>query len=412
MLFEFNVYSSLLLVFFVHITVYAIMLWRRGLQQDSSADKLLGSFLMLAALYVVPWMTGFAGWYNNQPYRDILFYTPFILGLFIGPVLFLYVKALTNFNYTITKNDRLHFIPGLLYLLWCAVVVIVDKLVLKRYYLMDGETDPDFDTWYQWLQKISTIVYLVMSVLYYRKYKQYVFFESSFTEVASFKWLRYFLIAFMLLTALPLVTELISLIPALQKVNGYITSWYYFLAFAVVVYYIAINGYNAANIPLHRLHFKPDLLLQYQPVKLLQAPELTEDAVYEVVNTPKQEDAVLDAWKKKVTAIVEQEQLYTEPELTLTVLAKKIQTNTSVLSRVINQGFNTSFNDFVNEYRVNAVKEKLKAGEQQTQTLLGIAFDCGFNSKATFNRAFKKATELSPKEWIERNISKQKNDAT
>ncbi len=43
----------------------------------------------------------------------------------------------------------------------------------------------------------------------------------------------------------------------------------------------------------------------------------------------------------------------------------------------------------------------LKAGEQKNQTLLGIAFDCGFNSKATFNRAFKKQTGLSPKEWIE-----------
>jgi AraC-like DNA-binding protein len=376
------------------------MLWRRGIRQESTADKLLSSFLFLAALYVVPWMTGFAGWYNNQPYRDILFYTPFILGLFIGPVLYLYVKALTNFNYTITKNDRLHFIPGILYLVWCAVVAVVDKLILKKYFLMNGDADPDFDTWYQWLQKISTIIYLVMSVKYYRKYKQYVFFESSFTEVASLKWLRYFLIAFMLLTALPLLSAIISLIPALQKVNGYITSWYYFLAFAVVVYYIAINGYNAVNIPLRHLHFKPELLLQYQPVKLLQAPELIEEAVYEVVSTPKQEDAVLDAWKRKVTDIIEREQLYTEPELTLTVLAKKMNSNTSVLSRVINQGFNCSFNDFINEYRVNAVKQKLLAGEQATQTLLGIAFDCGFNSKATFNRAFKKQTGLSPKEWI------------
>ena len=46
-------------------------------------------------------------------------------------------------------------------------------------------------------------------------------------------------------------------------------------------------------------------------------------------------------------------------------------------------------------------KFKLKAGEQKTQTLLGIAYDCGFNSKATFNRAFKKSTGLSPKEWLE-----------
>jgi AraC-like DNA-binding protein len=47
----------------------------------------------------------------------------------------------------------------------------------------------------------------------------------------------------------------------------------------------------------------------------------------------------------------------------------------------------------------------LKAGEQKTQTLLGIAYDSGFNSKATFNRAFKKVTGLSPKQWLEGQLS-------
>jgi AraC-like DNA-binding protein len=60
-----------------------------------------------------------------------------------------------------------------------------------------------------------------------------------------------------------------------------------------------------------------------------------------------------------------------------------------------------NFNDFVNYYRVQAVVEKLKMGEQKTQTLLSIAYDCGFNSKATFNRAFKKAMGTSPKNWME-----------
>lgn len=403
MLFQFNIYSSLLLVFFVHITVYAIMLWRRGIKQESTADKFMGSFLLLAALYVIPWMVGFAGWYDNQPYRDILFYTPFILGLFIGPVLFLYVKAITNFNYALTKRDILHFVPGVLYIIWCIVVVVVDKAVVKEYYLMNGEADPDFDTWYQWMQKISIIIYLVASIRYYRKYKQYVYLETSFVEMASLRWLRNFLIAFAVLTVLPLLLEIASLLPALQAINQYITSWYYFLAFAVVVYYIAINGYSAVNIPLHRLRFQPQLLLQYyQSPKLLAGGDVTEDAAFEVVDE-KKEDIVLATWKQKVKSLVEDEKLYEEPELTLSSLAKKMNTNTSVLSRVINQGFNASFNDFINEYRINAVKEKLQSGEQKIQTLLGIAYDCGFNSKATFNRAFKKTTGLSPKEWLQKN---------
>ncbi|MFM9911291.1 MAG: helix-turn-helix domain-containing protein, partial [Chitinophagaceae bacterium] len=65
-----------------------------------------------------------------------------------------------------------------------------------------------------------------------------------------------------------------------------------------------------------------------------------------------------------------------------------------------NQAFGLSFNDYINQYRVEAVLEKLRNGEQKRQTLLSIAFDSGFNSKATFNRAFKKSMGVSPKEWL------------
>ena len=69
------------------------------------------------------------------------------------------------------------------------------------------------------------------------------------------------------------------------------------------------------------------------------------------------------------------------------------------LSAVINQGFGKNFNDYINDYRVDAFIEKLKNGEQEAQTLLSLAYDAGFNSKATFNRAFKKTTGVSPKDW-------------
>ena len=110
-------------------------------------------------------------------------------------------------------------------------------------------------------------------------------------------------------------------------------------------------------------------------------------------------------WKLKIHHLVEHGKVYQDAELSLVQMAKQLKTNPTILSKVINQGFGKNFNDFVNHYRIEAVKEKLKAGEQKTQTLLGIAYDCGFNSKATFNRAFKKATGTSPKEWIERNIA-------
>ena len=403
MKFDFNIYSSLLLVFFVHIIVYAIMMWRRGAKQERFSDKLLGTFLLLAALYVVPWMTGFAGWYMpNTIYREILFYTPFIHGLFIGPLVYFYVKSVTNYRFQFAKKDWLHFIPGFAYLLFCMVVVVVDKLILKKYYLMDGNADPDFDEWYQWLQNISIIIYLLLSIRFYKQYKQYVMYEFSFADVANLNWLRNFIIAFGIITVLPLLQKLLQLIPAFHNLD-YVGSWYYFFAFAVVVYYIAINGFNAVIVPLRKLLFEPELLLQYYQPKLLTAPPAkTEEAEFEII--AQQTNTELESWKQIIIALMQNEKLYEDAELTLSQLAKQLSTNTSVLSKIINTGFKMNFNDFVNEYRVNALMEKLKAGEQKKQTLLGIAFDCGFNSKATFNRAFKKQTGLSPKEWMEKNV--------
>jgi AraC-like DNA-binding protein len=405
MLFEFNLYSSLLLVFFVHILVYALMLWKRGLKQESNADKLLGSFLFLAALYVVPWMTGFAGWYKlEQPvYRNILFYTPFVHGLFFGPLLHLYVKSITNFEYRLSKKDMLHFLPGILYIIWCVVVVIVDKLVVHKYYLMNGETDPDFDAWFDWLQKISIIAYLLFSLRYYNQYRQFTMYELSFADMAAMSWLRNFLIAFGLLTLFPIIESVLSQFQFFQELN-YRGSWYKYMAFALVVYYIAISGFSATQIPLRRLAFKPELLLQYLVPKQLTAPApITEDANFEIV-APNDQPVLITENKLKDNLLqyIDKEKPYLDAEITLTSLAKKLGTNASVLSKVINTGINQNFNDFINGYRIHEVVEKLKLGEQKNQTLLGIAYDCGFNSKATFNRAFKKATGLSPKDYAEK----------
>jgi AraC-like DNA-binding protein len=395
MLFGFNRYSSILLVFFVHILVYAILLAIRAKRQERLSDGLLASFLFLAALYIVPWMTGFAGWYDERsgPYRNILFYTPFVHGLLMGPLLYFYGKSLTNVDFQLERRHWPHFLPGLLYLAWCIVVVVVDRLILKKYFLMNGEEDPDFAGWYQWLQRLSIVAYMIASVRYYRSYQQYIREELSFAEQAALPWLRNFLVAFGIITVLPLVKEILQLIPAIDALD-YVGSWYYFLAFALVVYYMAINGYHAIQSPLRKLHFEPTAG--------------TEDAVGDKdtaaisPSTPALPD--LDRWKAKLEAVMRTEQSHTDPELTLSQLARQCQTNPSQLSRVINAGYSQNFNDFINEYRVNALLDKLRAGEHRSQTLLGLAFDCGFNSKATFNRAFKKKTGMSPKDWIAQNL--------
>ncbi|MGY3211393.1 helix-turn-helix domain-containing protein [Mucilaginibacter sp. HD30] len=385
MLFQFGLRSSLLLIFFTHLCVYAFLFWKRGIRQERLSDNILGAFCLLSALFIFPWMSGFAGWYDSQPYREILFYTPFIHALFFGPLLFFYLKSLTNVQYRLTRRDWFHFIPGALYLVWCMIIVVTDKLLIGKYYLMNGETDPDFDAWYGWTWGASILFYLILSIRYYRQYIIFTDFEYSFADTASFKWLRNFLYAFSLLTVLLLSEHIVSLFIELF----YVRSWYYFFAFALITYYMAISAYSAE--PIIKLNFEPRLLTTYtEPLLLISG----------TIDVPNQDQSWMLDWKLKVDGLMKEQKIYLEPELTLTDLAKKIGTNPSLLSKVINGVYNKNFNDYVNEFRVQEAIALLQTPGYQNFSLLAVAYDAGFNSKSTFNRAFKKVTGKSPKDYL------------
>lgn len=108
----------------------------------------------------------------------------------------------------------------------------------------------------------------------------------------------------------------------------------------------------------------------------------------------------INQWKEKISTLLKNDKLYQDPELTLATVAAKAGTNIAIVSRAINTGFSQNFNDYINGYRVEALKELFAKGEHKRQTLLSLAFECGFNSKTTFNRSFKKVTSLSPKQYL------------
>ena len=94
------------------------------------------------------------------------------------------------------------------------------------------------------------------------------------------------------------------------------------------------------------------------------------------------------------------ERLYREPELTLAQLAACLDIHPNYLSQVINEREEVSFYDYVNGLRIEEFKRRAVLPENQKYTLLAVAFECGFNSKSAFNRCFKKATGLSPTEYV------------
>lgn len=99
---------------------------------------------------------------------------------------------------------------------------------------------------------------------------------------------------------------------------------------------------------------------------------------------------------------MEGEQIYTDPSLTLRTLADAIDIHPNKLSWLLNNQVGKSFNDYVNGYRLKTFQQKALEPDNDHLTLLGIAFESGFNSKSAFNDFFKKMTGLSPKAWLKK----------
>ena len=90
---------------------------------------------------------------------------------------------------------------------------------------------------------------------------------------------------------------------------------------------------------------------------------------------------------------------YLDPDLTLPGLADELDIPSHYLSQIINERIGSNFFDFINQHRVEEIKRRIADPSYAHYSLLGIAFESGFNSKSAFNRVFKKLTGRTPSEF-------------
>ena len=348
-------------------------------------------------MYITPYMLGYANWYSDGTSitilsfklytANILFFVPFMQVLLIGPVVYFYTKSLLNTSFKISKNDYIHFIPAVLYGIYSLIFFVTDKLILDDYYFYADGRDKDLANWYQVVGLISMMFYLVLSLRYYSDYKKLVFEKVSYADTLLFKWIRNFMIAFLAILILRVVFFITN-----PEWGNFGSQFWHYIAFSFVFYYIAVTGYS---------NIIKQTTLRNENLKVINVFDDENSVVKtETKGTSKESNAL--KWKDELSNLMFQKKLFENPRLTLSDVANELSTTTKTISSVVNSGFNMNFNDFVNHHRIEAVKTKLDKGEYTTSTLLGIALDCGFNSKATFNRAFKKSTSLSPKDYIEK----------
>jgi AraC-like DNA-binding protein len=382
--FSFNYQSGFLLYFFLTGLLYAILLAYRSGRESNRAGWWLSLFVLLCSLNLVPWLLGHSNWYARDGYREVLFFVPFQQLLLLGPVLYMYVRKVLQPQVGLSPKTAWHFLPAALYLLYSLVVFVVDVWLLDEFYFYADGIDKDLKLWYQTLGLLSITGYCGWSLWYYARYRRSLANEVSFADALAFSWIRQFLWA--LLTIILLRTGFLVLFPQFGDFG--IKFWYYF-AFGLLTYFIAFLGYR---------HLDRSTALTVIPQPTLRQWEPDRESIQS--SEPPSLNTKVEKTCRAIRQLLDEQPLYREPLLTVSDLATHVQEPPKAISAAINQGMDMNFNDLINSYRVDAVVQRLRAGDHREFTLLSLALDCGFNSKTTFNRAFKKKMGVTPRQFL------------
>ena len=152
-----------------------------------------------------------------------------------------------------------------------------------------------------------------------------------------------------------------------------------------------LGYYSVKKTPFYR-SFHIDGLDTLELDAMTEQPEK-----YEKTRLKEDEIPIL---KKKVLDYLDESKPYLNKNLTIGEMADSIEIPAYQLSQLINDQLGQSFFEFINSYRVKEVKVRFFDSKFSNLTLLGIAMECGFNSKASFNRIFKQLTNQTPTEYI------------
>ena len=180
-----------------------------------------------------------------------------------------------------------------------------------------------------------------------------------------------------------------------------------FMLINLVLIIIVLIGTFASNLLISQSIFNLNNLvfILFSSIVILEAYFLWKDPS---LLKEKQTLATLhisDELPRQLIKMMEVERAYRDAELNITSLAEMMDSKSHVLSKLLNEHHHQNFRDFVNGYRIKEFIALANAGKLENLTFLGLAHEVGFNSKSTFNLAFKKTTNKSPRDYFKNNNS-------
>jgi AraC-like DNA-binding protein len=378
-----------MVVIFLFGTVQAIFLSILIFTKKNKAtgDYVLGSWMIFMGLHLLNTYfhhTGLA-WKYPQLLNIGIFFP-----ILEGPFMFVYVLVLINKTNRFKPVYWLHGLPFLL---------ITIYLLFDFYFLPIPEKFgyiPEVPTQLSIILKIAFSlnvflgpIYVVWSLIKLKTHTKNITEQFSYTEKINLTWLKYVIagMGFVWITVLLGVT-LSYFYPVISM--G-LSDFFIFLAVTIAIFFLGFFGFKQQTIYMN----VPDMILHNKYNEKQVEKESKERYKKSGLSEKKAKEYLV-----QLLQYMKEEKPYLNSKLSLNEVASRLKISINHLSQVVNGHLGISFFDFVNKYRVDEMKSKLSDPENKQFTLIAIAYDCGFNSKSSFNKIFKKNTGLTPSEFI------------
>lgn len=311
----------------------------------------------------------------------------FGLPLLGAPLLFLYILSLTG-----------HTVPWLViighlsvYLLFVAILFFMqeqDNLILtgSEGYIIIPPNPPKWMFYYAVPLAVSGLVYCIWDILLLRRHQKTIGELFSFDERIKLDWLRYVVYAYFALFILASFFVFGATQFQLFPLDAAFTLVGILLSFMLVAF--AFYGFRQTRI-------FSDRNVDVDRIKSLKNEKIGTVTYAKSGLNPQQVEHLAN----KLASHMKNRMPYLNEDLSLPLLAEECEISQTQLSQIINQHFQMNFYDFVNGYRIEKAKEMLSSPDFGHLSILGIAFECGFKSKSSFNRYFRKYTGSAPSEF-------------
>jgi AraC-like DNA-binding protein len=291
-----------------------------------------------------------------------------------GPLHYFYVKVLTDRTIVFKPVHLLHFLPFALIVIGFIPVYLLpvqQKLEMVHDTLSEDRLHNGLTI--GTIQVFHVFAYITMSFKVLKGYDERILSTRSTIEKINLRWLHFGIACFAVTFGLILI----------------------FIVLDVLGFHKAIVAYNIA-IPI-----LVSIIIYIMGYWGMRQPEIFSPGEEQFRKYEKSTltETLSGEYVQRLRTMMEIEKPYINPDLTLPALASRIGIPPHHLSQIINESLQQNFFDFVNSHRIEEAKRLMQTPGKSAYTLLAIAGEAGFNSKTSFNAAFKKYTGMTPSEF-------------